>query len=75
MPNDIRIFVNDRGHTLAAGSSVRDAIRAAVPDLLADAEGGGANITDARGLPVALDEVLTAGTILRAARSSRRAEG
>ena len=75
MPNDIRVFINDRGHMLAAGSSVRDAIRHALPELLADAETGGANITDARGLSVPLDQPLVAGTILRAARSSRRADG
>lgn len=75
MPGDIRVFINDRGHTLAAGASVRDAILAAVPDLLADAETGRASITDARGLPVNLDDPLSAGTILRVARSSRRAGG
>ncbi len=75
MPDHIRIFVNDRGHTLAPGSSVRDALKAILPDLLADAEAGGANITDARGLPVGLDDLLPAGAILRAARSSRRGDG
>lgn len=75
MPNDIRVFVNDRGHDLAPGASVRDAIRAAAPDLLVDAEAGNANITDARGLPVKLDDRLAAGTILRASRSSRRIGG
>lgn len=75
MPNDIRVFINDRGHNLAPGASVRDAIRAAAPELLDDAEAGQANITDARGLPVNLDDVLAAGTILRAARGSRRVGG
>lgn len=75
MPNDIRVYINDRGHTLPAGALVRDAIRAAIPELLDHAESGNSNITDARGLPVGLDDVLSAGTILRAARSSRRVEG
>jgi hypothetical protein len=75
MPGDIRVFINDRGHTLAAGASVRDAILAAAPDLIADAEAGMASITDARGLPVNLDDQLSAGAILRASRSSRRAGG
>ena len=75
MANEIRVFVNDRGHTLAAGTSVREAIRAVMPDLLPDAEAGNANITDARGLPVNLDDPMPAGAILRATRSSRRAGG
>ena len=75
MPGDIRVFVNDRGYTVAAGALVRDAIGAATPDLLADCEAGNANITDARGLPVTLDEPLGAGAIIRVARSSRRGGG
>jgi hypothetical protein len=73
MPGDIRVYVNDRGVSLPAGASVRDAIRVALPDLLADCEAGRASLTDARGLPVALDDPLAAGSILRATRSSRRA--
>jgi hypothetical protein len=72
MPADIRVFVNDRGYSLAVGACVRDAIRAALPELLPDCEAGHAALTDARGLPVGLDDPLTAGTILRAARSGRR---
>jgi hypothetical protein len=73
MAGDIRVYVNDRGVSLPAGALVRDAIRLAVPDLLADCEAKRANLTDARGLPVSLDDPLAAGSILRAARSSRRA--
>ena len=72
MPADLRIYLNERGYTLPAGASVRDALRAAAPELLPDAERGAAAVTDARGLPVALDDRLESGAILRAARSSRR---
>jgi hypothetical protein len=75
MPDQIRVFVNDRGVSLAPGALVRDAIRTGAPDLLPDCESGNANITDARGLPLGLDEPLAAGSILRAARSSRRGGG
>jgi hypothetical protein len=72
MPADIRVYVNDRGLSLPAGASVRDAIRAALPELLPDCEAGRAALSDARGLPVALDHPLVGGAILRAARPSRR---
>jgi hypothetical protein len=72
MAGDIRVYLNDRGISLPAGASVRDAIRAALPDLLGECEAGRANLTDARGLPVSLDDPLAAGSILRASRSSRR---
>ena len=75
MPSEIPIFLNDRGHSLPAGASVRDAIRSALPDLLSACESGEAFITDGRGLPVTLDTPLVAGAILRAARSSRRGTG
>lgn len=72
MPGDIRVFVNDRGYSLPNGARVRDAIQAAVPDLLPDCEAGHAALTDARGLPVGLDDRLSSGAILRALRASRR---
>lgn len=72
MTAGLRVFVNERPYELPPGSVVRDALRAAVPDLLPAAESGAALITDARGLPAELDAPLAAGAILRAQRSSRR---
>lgn len=72
MTAEIRVFLNDRGHTLPAGAQVRDALLAVMPDLLPACESGEAFVTDGRGLPLALDAALPAGAILRAARSSRR---
>jgi hypothetical protein len=70
MPADIRIFLNEKGHTLPAGATARDAVAAGAPDLLPGLSPG--QVTDARGLPVELDAPLAAGAILRAARSARR---
>ncbi len=75
MPAEIRVYLNDRGLSLSPGATVRDAIRAGAPELLPDCEAGQANITDARALPVLLDDPLVTGAILRVARSSRRAGG
>lgn len=72
MPADVRVYVNERGCSLPAGSAVRAAIALAVPDLLAACEAGEARVTDGRGLAVSLDAPLTGGMILRAARPSRR---
>ena len=72
MPTDIRIFLNERGLTIPAGSRVREAIAAALPELLPACEAGEAFVTDGRGLPLALEVPLEAGTILRAARRSHR---
>jgi hypothetical protein len=73
MADDIRIYLNERGLLLPAGATVRDALSAALPDLVPDADAGAALVTDGRGLPLALATPLSAGAILRAARSSRRA--
>lgn len=72
MPSEIRVYVNERGCTLPDGARVRDALAAAVPELLPACDAGDAVITDGRGLPVALDAPISGGAILRALRSSRR---
>jgi hypothetical protein len=72
MPDGIRVYVNEHACTLAAGARVRDAIAAAVPELLAVSGSGEALVTDGRGLPISLDAPATGGMILRAIRSSRR---
>lgn len=72
MPDSIRVYLNDRGHTLPPGSSVRDAIAAAAPDLLPACDAGEAVITDGRGIALPLEETLGSGAIIRAARSGRR---
>ncbi len=75
MGDDIRVYLNEQAVELPAGATVRDALQVALAELLPAADAGLAVISDARGLPVALDLVLETGTILRAARSSRRGTG
>lgn len=72
MPVEIRVFLNDHGLALPAGSCVRDAVSAAAPDLLAPTESGEALVTDGRGLPLRLESPLESGAILRVFRSRRR---
>lgn len=71
MPEELRVFLNERGHTLPAGALVRDLLHAIIPELLLSCETGQAFVTDGRGIPVSLDMPLQAGAILRAARSAR----
>jgi hypothetical protein len=72
MPEAIRVFLNGRGYLLPAGSVVRDALGAIMPDLLPVCETEEAFVTDGRGIPVSLETPLQAGAILRAAQRSRQ---
>jgi hypothetical protein len=72
MPAELRVFVNEHPYSLPAGSTVRDALRAARPELVPLCEAGGAAVTDGRGIEIALDAPLTGGAILRAQQTSRR---
>jgi hypothetical protein len=72
MPDSIRVYVNGKGCSVPSGALVRDALAAAVPELLPACDAGEAVITDGRGLPVALDAPVAGGTVLRALRPSRR---
>lgn len=68
----MRIFINDRPFDATDGADVAGAVIASNPDLaprLADAT---AYVTDGRGIRVALDSPLSAGSILRVVLSSRR---
>ncbi|HEX5004721.1 MAG TPA: hypothetical protein VFV65_05355 [Gemmatimonadales bacterium] len=68
MTDTIAVFVNERRVLVPRGATASVAAGQADP-----APGGGpAAITDARGLPVSPDTVLTPGAILRVAASARR---
>ena len=70
----VRVFVNATPADVAAGSDVRGAIRTANPVLAARAEAGEALITDGRGIELALDAPVVAGSILRVVVRARRGE-
>lgn len=65
LPPEIRVFVNERGISLPRGATVLAAVQ-----LFSESEGvalssGRAKVTDSRGLPLAADDVVTGGTIMR----------
>jgi len=70
----MRVFVNASPVEVEAGTDVCGAIRAHDPELAARAASGAALVTDARGIAVALDSPLAAGSILRVVVRARRGE-
>lgn len=71
MSDTIRCFVNERGQTVPAGSTVRVAVAAFDPALADRVVKGEAYVTDARGIRVPSDHPLTGGAILRVVVSAR----
>lgn len=68
----VRVYVNERTVDVASGATVLAAVQAfdlALAPALAD---GTAYVTDGRGIRVALDQLVAAGSILRVVRSARR---
>ena len=65
MSNGVRVFVNATAVSVPAGSTALDAVRAWRPDDAADVAAGRSLVTDSRGLPVAADTRVQAGSIFR----------
>lgn len=72
---DVRVFVNERGVSVPAGSSAIDAVRVLLPDDAAGLEAGRLRLTDSRGLPVPSDTVVSGGAIFRVVAARERLEG
>jgi hypothetical protein len=68
----MRVFVNAAPVDVAPGTDVRGAIGAHDAALAARAAEGAALVTDARGIELALDAPLSAGSILRVVVRARR---
>ena len=65
MPDLLRCFVNERALSLTPGATVREAVAAFDPVLADRVARAEAIVTDARGIRVAPEQVLTGGAILR----------
>jgi hypothetical protein len=61
----VRVYVNERGVSVPAGSRAIDAVRALFPEQADDIEAGRSRVTDSRGLPTAADTLLHGGAIFR----------
>lgn len=61
----LRVFVNERGVSVPAGSVALDAVRALFPEQADDIVAGRARVTDSRGLPIDAATPLHGGAIFR----------
>lgn len=61
----LRVYINGTGLEVAAGATVRDALRTWDERAAVAAEQGERAVTDSRGLPVSLGDPLVHGSILR----------
>lgn len=76
MKTPVRVFVNERPLEVPLGATARDAVRAFDEDLERRMCDGGAYLTDGRGIRLAPETPLTAGSILRVVVTARqRSEG
>ena len=65
MTQTVRVFVNAAGLDVPAGSTALDAVRVWSADEADGVAAGRRLITDSRGLPLAPDAAIAAGSILR----------
>ena len=64
-PDGVRVYVNERGVTVPAGSVALDAVRALFPEQADEVAAGTSRLTDSRGLPVSGETPLSGGAIFR----------
>ena len=70
----VRVYVNERGVNVAAGSVALDAVRAVFPEQAEGVAAGTLRLTDSRGLPVSSELPLSGGAIFRVVPVRDRAE-
>jgi hypothetical protein len=71
---DVRVFVNERGVSVPAGSTALAAVRALFPDDADGIEAGRLRLTDSRGLPTPADTLVNGGAIFRVVTARERLE-
>ena len=76
MSEPLRVFVNGAGVSVAAGSSVLDAVTASDAAAADEVRAGTRVIVDSRGIPVANETTVHGGYVMRvvSARQARAAE-
>ena len=72
MTPPVRVFVNERPLEVPMGATAREAVRAIDADLERRLDDGSAYLTDGRGVWLAPETPLTAGSILRVVVTARK---
>lgn len=65
LPATVRVYVNETGVSVSAGSTVLDAVRQVFPDQADAIAAGTMRVTDSRGLPTSASLPVTGGGIFR----------
>lgn len=65
MSTSVRVYINARALDLPRGATVADAIRAWDPSQVEAVARGERAVTDSRGLPASLSDLVAQGSILR----------
>jgi len=73
-PDAVRVYVNERGVSVARGATALDAVRAIFPEQADGVAAGTLRLTDSRGLPVSHDLPLAGGSIFRVVPVRERLE-
>ena len=74
-PTDVRVYVNERGVSVAQGAQALDAVRVLFPDQADAVTAGTMRLTDSRGLPTDATQPVSGGAIYRVVPVRERAEG
>lgn len=61
----VRVYVNDRGVSVARGATALEAVDALLPELAREVAAGASRLTDSRGLPIDAAVPVHGGLILR----------
>lgn len=64
-PEHVRVYVNERGVSVASDASALDAVAALLPDQAREIAAGTSRLTDSRGLPIDAGVRVHGGLILR----------
>lgn len=72
MTAHIRVFVNESSQLVPEGATARDAVRSCDGELSRRLEDGRAYLTDGRGVRLAPETRVTAGSILRVVVTARK---
>ena len=73
--SEVRVYVNERGISVARGTTALEAVRQLFPDEASAIQDGRRQLADSRGLPADANRVLVNGDIFRIISVRKAPEG